>query len=93
MPSETFLRSGLTGGDYATGQTQRLAFLLPDSHVRHGEMGGQGLTAGPLLADPDKAGIKHVLGNPDFTLAELGATLGFVGAFFRSSVTKPSKKD
>jgi len=37
--------------------------------------------------------IKHVLGNPDFTLAELGALLGFVGAFFRSSVTKPSKKD
>ena len=37
--------------------------------------------------------IKHVLGNPDFTLAELGALLGFVGAFFRSSVTNSSKKD
>ena len=32
--------------------------------------------------------IMHVLGNPDFTLAELGAVLGFVGAFFRSSLTQ-----
>lgn len=31
--------------------------------------------------------IMHVLGNPDFTLAELGAVLGFVGSFFRSTLT------
>jgi len=35
--------------------------------------------------------IKHVLGNPDYTLAELGALLGFVGAFFKSSLQQ--KKD
>lgn len=35
--------------------------------------------------------IKHVLGNPNYTLVELGALLGFVGAFFRS--TSSSKKD
>ncbi len=31
--------------------------------------------------------IKHVLDNPGFTLAELGAFLGFVGGFFRASVS------
>lgn len=35
--------------------------------------------------------IKHVLGNPSYSLAELGALLGFVGAFFRSytSLARP----
>jgi len=28
--------------------------------------------------------IRHALDNPSYTLAELGALLGFVGAFFRS---------
>lgn len=32
--------------------------------------------------------IRHVLDNPNYTLAELGALLGFVGAFFRSTQTK-----
>jgi hypothetical protein len=32
--------------------------------------------------------IKHVLGQPDYTLAEVGALLGFVGSFFRSSITQ-----
>ncbi len=31
--------------------------------------------------------IKHVLDNPSFTLSELGAFLGFVGSFFRTSVS------
>lgn len=35
--------------------------------------------------------IKHVLGQPDYTLAQLGALLGFAGAFCRSSLTQPRK--
>lgn len=31
--------------------------------------------------------IRHVLDNPSYTLAELGALLGFIGAFFRTSVS------
>lgn len=31
--------------------------------------------------------IRHVLDNPSYTLAELGALLGFVGAFFRSTLS------
>jgi len=35
--------------------------------------------------------IRHVLGQPSYALAELGALLGFAGAFFRSSTSM--KKD
>lgn len=31
--------------------------------------------------------IKHVLDNPNYTLTELGCLLGFVGGFFRTTVS------